>query len=84
MGVLQALNMSGGLSCPSEIALVGYDDIDFASAAVVPLSSIGSRSQLIGETAVQLMLKEAGGALAHRRVVFQPELVVRESTRPRG
>ncbi|MFB9307792.1 LacI family transcriptional regulator [Agromyces hippuratus] len=80
MGVLQALMMQGGIDVPGEIALIGYDDIDFASAAVVPLSSIRQPAALIGYTAVDLMLKEAGGESAQERVVFQPELVVREST----
>jgi LacI family transcriptional regulator len=82
MGVLQALMMQGaGVRVPTDIALIGYDDIDFASAAVVPLSSIRQPSQLIGRTAVDILLAEAsepGGAA--RQVVFQPELVVREST----
>ena len=83
MGVLQALNMSGGNFVPDQIALVGYDDIDFASAAVVPLSSVRQPSQLIGATAVQILLEEAEDpTLEPRQVVFQPELVVRESTRP--
>ena len=80
MGVLQALMMQGGIAVPGEIALIGYDDIDFASAAVVPLSSIRQPAALIGYTAVDLMLKEASGESAQERVVFQPELVVREST----
>jgi len=80
MGVLQALMMQGGIDVPGEIALIGYDDIDFASAAVVPLSSIRQPAALIGYTAVDLMLKEAGGEAPQERVVFQPELVVREST----
>ena len=80
MGVLQALMMQGGIEVPGEIALIGYDDIDFASAAVVPLSSIRQPAALIGYTAVDLMLKEAGGEAPQERVVFQPELVVREST----
>jgi LacI family transcriptional regulator len=67
---------------PRDIALIGYDDIDFASATVVPLSSVRQPAHLIGYTAVDLLLKEqedAGGA--HERTVrFQPELVVREST----
>lgn len=83
MGLLQALVMKGSLLVPGDILLIGFDDIDFASAAVVPLSSIRQPSQLIGETAVRILLEEAADpALEPRQVVFQPELVVRESTRP--
>ncbi|MGE3192278.1 MAG: LacI family DNA-binding transcriptional regulator [Microbacteriaceae bacterium] len=83
MGLLQALVMKGSLLVPGDILLIGFDDIDFAAAAVVPLSSIRQPSQLIGETAVGILLEEAADpALAPRQVVFQPELVVRESTRP--
>ncbi|MGL4340017.1 MAG: LacI family DNA-binding transcriptional regulator [Rhodoglobus sp.] len=83
LGVLQALMMQGGgLDIPREIALIGYDDIDFAAAAVVPLSSIRQPSALIGHTAVEILLDEAADpTTAARQVVFQPELVVRASTR---
>lgn len=82
MGVLQALNMNGDAQVPGDIALIGYDDIAFASAAVVPLSSIRQPSELIGYTAVDLLLREAadGAAGAHEQIVFQPELIVRAST----
>jgi len=84
MGVLQALLMQGvEVKVPGEIALIGYDDIDFASAAVVPMSSIRQPSTLIGQTAVEILLEEAADpTVPSRQVVFQPELVVRESTRP--
>ena len=83
LGVLQALNMFGDVRVPDEIALIGYDDIAFAAAAVVPLSSIRQPSALIGSTAVELLLREAdGGAdFVPEQIVFQPELVVRASTR---
>jgi LacI family transcriptional regulator len=83
MGVLQALMMQGhGMMIPEQIALIGYDDIDFASAAVVPLSSIRQPSALIGQTAVEILLDEAADpTIDARQVVFQPELVVRASTR---
>ena len=82
MGVLQALMMQGAdVRVPGQIALIGYDDIDFARAAVVPLSSIRQPSALIGQTAVEILLEEAADpTFAPRQVVFQPELVVREST----
>jgi LacI family transcriptional regulator len=85
MGVLQALNMLGSVRVPDDVALIGYDDIDFASAAVVPLSSIRQPASLIGYTAVDLLLKEAasGEGFTPEQVVFQPELVVRDSTRAR-
>jgi LacI family transcriptional regulator len=82
MGVLQALLMQGaGISVPADIALIGYDDIDFASAAVVPLSSIRQPSALIGQTAVEILLDEADDPTREpRQIEFQPELVVRAST----
>lgn len=82
MGVLQMLMKDRTVSVPDDIALIGYDDIGFAEAAVVPLSSIRQPSELIGYTAVQLLLREAEGAedFAHSHVVFQPQLVAREST----
>ncbi|UOQ90497.1 LacI family transcriptional regulator [Agromyces endophyticus] len=82
MGVLQALVMRGDARVPDDIALIGYDDIDFAAAAVVPLSSIRQPAALIGHTAVDLLLREADAdeEFAPEQVVFQPELVVRAST----
>ena len=84
MGVLQALMMRGAdVRVPDDIALIGYDDIDFASAAVVPLSSIRQPAGLMGQTAVEILLDEADDpAIARRQIEFQPELVVRQSTVP--
>ncbi len=82
MGVLQALLMQGaGISVPGDIALIGYDDIDFAAAAVVPLSSIRQPSALIGQTAVEILLAEADDPNTEpRHIEFHPELVVRASS----
>ena len=86
MGVLQALLMQNApVAVPREIAIIGYDDIEYAAAAVVPLSSIRQPSALIGRTAVELLLAEAADPrIAAKQVVFQPELVVRASTSPTG
>jgi LacI family transcriptional regulator len=82
VGALQAFTLMSDLQVPRDIALIGYDDIDFASATVVPLSSIRQPAHLIGYTAVDLLLKdiEAPDGEHERTVRFQPELVVREST----
>lgn len=75
IGMLQAL--SGSVDVPGEIAVIGYDDIDFARSANVPLSSIRQPSAQIGATAIELLI---AGEAEPRHVVFSPELVVREST----
>ncbi|HEY5319565.1 MAG TPA: LacI family DNA-binding transcriptional regulator [Galbitalea sp.] len=80
-GLLQALVMQGGVRVPRDIAMIGYDDIAFAAAAAVPLSSIRQPTHLIGQTAVEILLEEAANpGLAPRQVIFHPELVIREST----
>lgn len=81
VGLLQALVMRGSARVPDDIALIGFDDIDFASATIVPLSSIRQPSRLIGQTALGILLEESDDpGLDPRQVVFQPELVAREST----
>ncbi|GAA2976880.1 LacI family transcriptional regulator [Microbacterium terrae] len=82
VGALQAFSLMADVRVPDDIALIGYDDIDFASATVVPLSSIRQPAHLIGYTAVDLLLRELAepGGEHDRAVRFQPELVVREST----
>jgi LacI family transcriptional regulator len=84
VGVLQGLMLMGSVSVPDEIALIGYDDIDFASATVVPLSSMRQPTQLIGRTAIELLIQRSDNGGPPQHVVFAPELVVRDSTRARS
>ncbi|MGE2714027.1 LacI family DNA-binding transcriptional regulator [Mycolicibacterium litorale] len=81
IGVLQALTLLGGIRVPDDIALVGYDDIDFARSAVVPLTSVRQPTRAIGTTAVDLLIAAADEGTAHRaeHIVFQPQLVTRDS-----
>ncbi|MGN9842163.1 LacI family DNA-binding transcriptional regulator [Nonomuraea sp. H19] len=81
LGVLQELTQRG-LRVPADMAILGYDDIDFAAAAAVPLSSIRQPREQLGRTAALMLLEEADEAAGHRHrhVIFQPELVERTST----
>lgn len=76
------------IKVPADVAIVGYDDIDIAAAAAVPLSSVRRPRQVIGSTAVQLLEEEAlrPDAHKHRQVIFAPELETRASSlgRPRA
>lgn len=81
IGVLQAL-VGGGVRVPDEIALIGYDDIEFGAASLVPLSTIstphGSTGTAATDLLVELMNDDQGDS--PRQIVFPPELVVRAST----
>lgn len=83
LGVLQAL-FAAGVRVPQEMALVGYDDIEFAAAAVVPLTSVRQPAVEMGRRAAELLLEETGEGAdrhQHQRIVLEPELVVRDSSR---
>jgi LacI family transcriptional regulator len=83
LGIMQVLVVAPDVSIPKDIALVGYDDISFAGTALISLTSIRQPSLLIGAQAVELLIQETEGAkdFKKRQVVFQPELVVRDSSR---
>lgn len=81
VGALQAITMRGK-AVPGDLAVIGYDDIDFAAAAAVPLSSIRQPREELGRTAARLLLDEADDpeSHSHQHVVFVPELIARQST----
>ncbi|WP_435742362.1 LacI family DNA-binding transcriptional regulator [Nocardioides sp. SYSU DS0663] len=80
LGLLQQ-TIGSGCSIPDDLAIVGYDDIDFAAAAAVPLTSVRQPRHLLGRTAARLVLDEATNPdHVHEQVSFDPELVARAST----
>lgn len=84
LGLLQEV-VRQGLRVPQDIAIVGYDDIDYAAAAVVPLSSVRQPRDQLGRAAAEMLFDEINGGDSHRhrQIVFEPELVVRESSTAR-
>jgi LacI family transcriptional regulator len=70
-----------GLQAPHDLAIVGYDDIDFAASAAIPLTSLRQPRHELGYTAAKLLLEESSDDPnhCHRHLVFTSELVVRES-----
>ncbi|MFC5747836.1 LacI family DNA-binding transcriptional regulator [Actinomadura rugatobispora] len=82
LGVLRVL-LQAGVKVPTDVALIGYDDIEFSAAAAVPLSSVRQPTYQLGRIATELLLEECDDpdGHAHQQVMFQPELVVRDSSR---
>jgi len=82
IGIMQVLVVAKSVSIPGDIALVGYDDISFASSALISLTSVRQPSALIGAQAIELLIEETEDPRNpnRRQVVFQPELVIRDSS----
>jgi LacI family transcriptional regulator len=81
LGLLQGL-WKRGIHAPDDIAIVGFDDLEWASASVVPISSVHQKRDELGRLAVQMLVDEItnGDEHVHRHVVLQPELITRESS----
>lgn len=71
-----------GIRVPQDIAVVGYDDVDFANVLSPPLTTIRQPKYELGYKAAQLLLEETRhpDQHTHQQVIFQPELLVRESS----
>ena len=85
LGLLQHA-LRSDVAVPEELAIVGYDDIEFASAAAVPLTSVRQPSIDLGAAAAELLIDEVERPAEHhhRQVRFDPVLVPRESTTNAG
>jgi DNA-binding LacI/PurR family transcriptional regulator len=82
IGAQRAL-AEAGLEVPDDVSLVGFDDIEAASYAWPPLTTIRQPLTEIGARAFDLLSELLTGAVdpVKAQVTLQPELVVRGSTR---
>lgn len=82
IGVLRTAH-ERGLQVPRDLSVVGFDDIDIASVAIPPLTTVAQPLQEMGRLAVTLLYRQIDGqALEAQRVELSTRLVVRDSTAP--
>jgi DNA-binding LacI/PurR family transcriptional regulator len=81
IGAIRAI-ADAGLRCPDDISVIGFDDISSAAYQTPRLTTVRQPLRRMGETAVQTLLKriEAPTAAYPEIILFEPELMVREST----
>ena len=85
---LVALGLCDGIrrtvSVPDDMAVVGYDDIEFARLGAVPLTSVRTPQEAMGVAVAELLLAQVAPhesrAESSLQVELEPELVVRAST----
>ncbi|MFF2377043.1 LacI family DNA-binding transcriptional regulator [Streptomyces xiamenensis] len=72
-----------GLSVPGDLSVVGFDDSALMTCTSPPLSTVRQPIEAMGRAAVELLVAQFGGReVPPDELLFEPELVVRESTGP--
>jgi DNA-binding LacI/PurR family transcriptional regulator len=79
LGALQAIH-ERGLDIPSRVAVVGFDDMTWATSLRPPLTAVAQPAREVGTTAVRLLLERLQNPkLPPRRAILHTRLVIRSS-----
>ncbi|MDB5746209.1 MAG: LacI family transcriptional regulator [Massilia sp.] len=70
--------LSEGLKVPHDIAIVGFDDIAAAAAAIPPLSTVRVGKEALGRAGIELLLSKPDDNPS--QITVPVELIVRESS----
>ncbi len=80
IGALQAIDWVG-LRCPQDIALVGFDDFEWAAVMHPRLTTVRQPTYEIGQKAAQLLFERLEKRDTAPQIVrLQPQLIIRESS----
>ncbi|QQK75383.1 LacI family DNA-binding transcriptional regulator [Salicibibacter cibarius] len=81
LGVLDAAK-DYGWKIPSEISLIGYDNIFFGRLARVPLTTLDGQFEQLGSKSVQLLYERISeeNKSEVKQIFLRPSLIVRESS----
>jgi len=82
LGAIHALRHSN-LRVPEDVSVVGFDDIESATHSSPELTTVKQPLRKMGQIAAEVVLRlvrTPSAARRGRRIVVEPELIVREST----
>ncbi len=79
IGAIRALH-DGGLRVPTDVSVIGFDDLVVASYFVPSLTTIRQPLAQMGATAATMLLKKIRGEQTPNVLKIEPDLIVREST----
>jgi LacI family transcriptional regulator len=79
LGAMTALREAGH-RVPEDVSVMGFDDIEVASIAYPPLTTIRQPLQEMGATAAELLIRKLANDESVRNIRVRPELILRSST----
>lgn len=79
LGVIQVA-FETGLRVPEDLAVIGYDDIGFATRVGMGITSVRQPAYELGKTAGRVLLDDIARREAPQHIVYTPELIPRAST----
>ncbi len=81
LGVIQAVK-ENGLSIPGDVAVVGFDDIEFASLPEIQLTTVSQPKYDMGKLAFSTLMEliRGGGYSSGRKILLDPVLVIRHTS----
>ncbi|ALC87493.1 hypothetical protein AM499_18010 [Bacillus sp. FJAT-22090] len=78
-GIYQAAHEIG-IQIPEQLSIVGFDDISLVSALIPKLTTVRQDTYGMGRKAIELLINEIEKKESEA-IVFEPTLIVRESTK---
>lgn len=81
LGAIQAIKEEG-LSVPSDIAVIGFDDIEFASLPEIQLTTVAQPKYDMGKMAFETLIKQLKGEGDNigKKILLEPRLIIRGTT----
>jgi len=80
LGIYQAV-LEADIRVPEEIALIGFNDIEFSSIKGIELTTVGQKKYEMGALAVKTLVERIEGQRvgSPEELILQPELIVRKT-----
>ena len=81
LGVYQAI-LEEGIRIPEDVALIGFNDIEFSSMRGIELTTIGQKKFEMGAIAVEMLvekIEEGDDRPSAKEIFLVPELIIRKT-----
>ncbi len=80
LGTYQAI-VEEGMKVPEDLALIGFNDIEFTSMKGIELTTIGQKKYEMGALAVKTLVERIEGRKVgpSKEIVLEPELIIRKT-----